>query len=71
MLMKTRVIGHTGLKLTELGLGCAALANLFAPVFREAAVAAMQTAWDGGMRYFDTPPFYDHGLSERWMGNFP
>lgn len=68
--MKTNLLGGTGLKLSELGFGCAALGNLFAPVSREAAMAAMQTAWDGGMRYFDTAPFYGHGLSERRTGDF-
>jgi D-threo-aldose 1-dehydrogenase len=30
----------------------------------------MQAAWNGGMRYFDTAPFYGHGLSERRVGDF-
>lgn len=68
--MKTRPLGRTGLPLTELGLGCAAIANLFAPVARDTAMATLQTAWDNGMRYFDTAPFYGHGLSERRAGDF-
>ncbi len=68
--MKTRALGRTDLHMTELGFGCAAMANLFAPVSRDAAMATMQTAWDGGMRYFDTAPFYGHGLSERRTGDF-
>jgi len=70
MTMKTRALGRTGLQLSELGFGCAAIANLFAPVPRDAAMATLQTAWDGGMRYFDTAPFYGHGLSERRAGDF-
>jgi D-threo-aldose 1-dehydrogenase len=68
--MKTRALGRTGLKLTEYGFGCAGLANLFVPVSRDAAMATLQTAWDGGMRYFDTAPYYGHGLSERRTGDF-
>tara|TARA_B110000208_G_scaffold84041_1_gene106640 strand:- start:12012 stop:12995 length:984 start_codon:yes stop_codon:yes gene_type:complete len=68
--MKTRSLGRTSLELTEFSFGAAALGNLYAPVAREAAMATMQAAWDGGMRYFDTAPFYGHGLSERRTGDF-
>ena len=68
--MKTRALGQTGLQVTELGFGGASIANLFAPVPRDVAMATLQTAWDGGMRYFDTAPFYGHGLSERRTGDF-
>uniref|UniRef100_UPI0013D1F95E aldo/keto reductase n=2 Tax=Pseudomonadota TaxID=1224 RepID=UPI0013D1F95E len=30
----------------------------------------LQTAWDAGIRYFDTAPFYGFGLSERRTGDF-
>jgi D-threo-aldose 1-dehydrogenase len=33
-------------------------------------MTAMQVAWDEGMRYFDTAPFYGFGLSERRVGDF-
>ncbi|MGQ0564333.1 MAG: aldo/keto reductase [Gemmobacter sp.] len=65
-----RPLGTTGLHLTELGFGGAAIGGLYAPVGRETAMAAMQAAWDAGMRYFDTAPFYGHGLSERRVGDF-
>lgn len=68
--MKRRDLGRTGLKLTELGFGGGAIGNLYRPVPRAAAMEAMQTAWDAGIRYFDTAPFYGHGLSERRMGDF-
>lgn len=68
--MKTRDLGGTGLKLTELGFGGGAIGNLHRPVPRAAAMETMQTAWDAGIRYFDTAPFYGHGLSERRIGDF-
>ncbi|TIT75860.1 MAG: aldo/keto reductase, partial [Mesorhizobium sp.] len=37
---------------------------------REPAMETLQTAWDGGLRYFDTAPFYGFGLSERRTGDF-
>jgi D-threo-aldose 1-dehydrogenase len=66
----TRPLGTTGLQLTELGFGGGGIGGLYVPVGREAAMAAMQAAWDAGMRYFDTAPFYGFGLSERRVGDF-
>lgn len=68
--MKTRMLGDTGLSLTEFGFGGGGIGNLYRPVTRDAAMATMQAAWDSGIRYFDTAPFYGHGLSERRMGDF-
>jgi len=68
--MKTRDLGRSGLALTELGFGGGAIGNLYRVVPGEDAMAAMQTAWDAGIRYFDTAPFYGHGLSERRIGDF-
>jgi D-threo-aldose 1-dehydrogenase len=56
--------------LPRLGLGGAALGNLYAPVSEADADATLEAAWDGGVRYFDTAPFYGHGLSEQRLGRF-
>lgn len=66
----TRPFGSTGLHLTELGFGGGAIGGLYAAVGRDAAMDAMQAAWNSGMRYFDTAPFYGFGLSERRVGDF-
>ena len=68
--MKTRKLGSTGLDLTELSFGAAPIGNLYRPVERAQAMATLQAAWDGGIRYFDTAPFYGQGLSERRVGDF-
>lgn len=34
----------------------------------EAAEAAIEAAWDAGVRFFDTAPFYGFGLSEHRFG---
>lgn len=52
-----------------LGLGGAPLGNLFAPVPEADAEAAIEAAWDAGMRFFDTAPFYGFGLSEHRFGH--
>lgn len=50
------------------GLGCAQLGNLFTAIEDDVAAATVATAWDAGVRYFDTAPHYGLGLSERRLG---
>ncbi|WP_062014583.1 aldo/keto reductase [Aureimonas sp. AU4] len=68
--MNKRRIGRTALEVTEISLGGAALGNLYRAVARKDAMAVMDRAWDAGIRYFDTAPYYGFGLSERRMGDF-
>lgn len=51
-----------------LGLGCAQLGNLYRAMSDETAAAIVDTAWNVGIRYFDTAPHYGLGLSERRLG---
>jgi len=64
--MRTRAL--RGLALSELGLGGAALGNLYRASTDDDVRAAIDAAWDGGVRYFDTAPHYGLGLSERRLG---
>lgn len=64
----TRVVGRTGVAVTQLGLGGASYGELFHRVPEQDAYAAIQAAWDGGVRYFDTAPWYGRGLSELRTG---
>lgn len=52
------------------GLGGVALGNGFAPLTEAQAHDALHAAWDAGIRYYDTSPFYGFGLSERRYGHF-
>jgi D-threo-aldose 1-dehydrogenase len=58
------------LEFTALGLGTAALAGLYEPVDATAAHATLAAAWDAGLRYVDTAPFYGYTRSERRVGAF-
>ena len=51
-----------------LGCGGAPLGNLFGRVEDTEARAVLDTAWDAGVRHFDTAPFYGFGLSEHRFG---
>jgi D-threo-aldose 1-dehydrogenase len=53
---------------TDLGLGTAPLAGLYAPLDEETAHAVVERAWQLGMRRFDTAPYYGCGLAERRLG---
>lgn len=57
------------LRLPKLGLGCASLGNLYRAIDCDQAIATVDAAWDAGMRYFDTAPYYGLGLSERRLGD--
>src|ERR1700685_397587 len=65
----TRQIGRTTLRVTELGLGCATLGGSRIDVPRAAAEAIVEAAWDSGVRYVDTAPFYGVGQAERAVGD--
>jgi D-threo-aldose 1-dehydrogenase len=49
----------------RLGFGGAPIGNLFASVEGDAAIGLVRSAFDRGIRYFDTAPHYGNGLSER------
>ncbi|MHB8528376.1 MAG: aldo/keto reductase [Caulobacteraceae bacterium] len=52
------------------GLGGVPLGNEFSVVTEKAAQATLEAAWDAGVRYFDTSPWYGLGLCERRFGAF-
>ncbi|MEV6751180.1 aldo/keto reductase [Streptomyces sp. NPDC051214] len=66
--MARRAIGPGGVEVTELSFGAAGLGNLYTPITDEEARAAIDAAWEAGIRYFDTAPHYGIGLSERRLG---
>lgn len=58
----------TPLPLGPLGYGAAALGNLYRARPDDVWPGIVPTAWDAGIRYFDTAPHYGLGLSERRLG---
>jgi D-threo-aldose 1-dehydrogenase len=51
-----------------LGLGTAPLAGLHRAVDEHEAIEAIDRAWDLGIRFFDTAPYYGSGLAETRLG---
>ena len=66
----TRKLGKSTQSVTELGFGTAPLGDLFVHIPEEQVSPILQTAWDGGIRYYDTSPFYGYGKSEHRLGTF-
>lgn len=52
------------------GLGGVPFGNEFGYVTDEVAFATIESAWNAGVRYYDTSPWYGLGLAERRLGTF-
>ncbi|WP_444922054.1 aldo/keto reductase [Microbulbifer sp. CnH-101-G] len=53
---------------SKLGFGSAPLGNMFRQIPDAEALETVETAWESGIRYFDTAPFYGAGLAEMRLG---
>ena len=63
-----RAVGRTRLQVSELGLGAASLGNLYRPMSDAEASETLDAAFQEGMSYLDSAPYYGFGLSERRIG---
>lgn len=66
--LEKKELGRTGLQVTRLGLGCAALGGLYGDIPEEQATAVVQRALGLGLNLFDTAPLYGSGKSEQRLG---
>src|ERR1700710_2209485 len=69
MALEKRRIGRTALEVTTLGLGTATLGGSRLAISWEERDAIVRAAWDAGVRYVDTAPFYGVGAAERRVGD--
>jgi D-threo-aldose 1-dehydrogenase len=69
MAFATRRIGRTALEVTEFGLGGATIGGNMEAVTASDARMMVLDAYDSGVRYFDTAPFYGYGRSEHLVGD--
>ncbi|MCX7364693.1 MAG: aldo/keto reductase [Alphaproteobacteria bacterium] len=67
-ILPKRRVGKTKLEVTTLGLGGAPMGGFRATIPDAESMALSEAAWQGGVRYFDTSPFYGYGRSELRMG---
>lgn len=71
--MRTRLLGRTGLRVSEIGFGGWAIGgnahgNSYGPTDDEASVAAVRRAVELGCNFFDTADVYGWGHSEEILG---
>lgn len=63
--MKRRILGKSGLAVSEIGLGCWQLGGDFGPVDDDRAHGVLAAADAAGIDFWDTADVYGGGLSER------
>lgn len=63
-----RKIADTSLLLPVFGMGTAHLGELYNTVDEDVSRATLEAAWNGGVRFYDTAPWYGRGLSEHRLG---
>jgi len=64
-----RKLPRSSVELSAMGLGCAQLGGLYQAMSDTEARAIVDAAWEAGIRYFDTAPYYGYTLSERRLGD--
>ncbi len=62
-------LGRSAGEVPAFGLGAAHLGELYSKISDDEAYETVEAAWSGGVRFFDTAPWYGHGLSEHRLGN--
>ena len=70
MISTLKKVGATSLDLPAFGFGAAHLGELYAKLDEADVRATLDAAWDAGIRYYDTAPWYGRGLSEHRLGTF-
>ena len=66
--MQYRVLGKTGLRVSEIGFGCGNIGGLMVRAPFAERLAAVNRALESGINYFDTAPAYGNGQSEKNLG---
>ena len=67
-MMQYRMLGNTGLRVSEIGFGCGNVGGLMVGGRHEDQLGAVRHALDLGINYFDTARAYGEGKSETHLG---
>jgi len=66
--MKYKILGRTGLRVSEIGLGTMVHAGHFGPMKDSESLSAIDTALELGVNFIDTSDAYGAGYSESLLG---
>jgi aryl-alcohol dehydrogenase-like predicted oxidoreductase len=62
--VEKRVVGHNGVLVSEIGLGCMGMSWVYGTADRRESIATIQAALEAGITLFDTGDFYGDGHNE-------
>jgi aryl-alcohol dehydrogenase-like predicted oxidoreductase len=62
--MQQRSLGHTGLHVSEIGLGCMGMSDFYGPADEAESIATIDGALDAGITLLDTGDYYAAGHNE-------
>ncbi|MGZ8604414.1 MAG: aldo/keto reductase [Actinomycetota bacterium] len=62
--MNARALGSTGLRVSEIGLGCMGMSDFYGPADEEESIATIHAALDAGVTLLDTGDYYAAGHNE-------
>lgn len=68
--MQYRSLGKTGVRVSEIGLGCWQFGGDFGPITQQDGDRTMDAAIAAGINFFDTANVYGAGRSEMWIGDY-
>ena len=66
--MKTRTFATTGVKISEVGLGCWQIGGGWGQVLEKTAESILEKSVKSGITFFDTADVYGDGRSEKIIG---
>src|SRR4051812_25415425 len=66
--MNTRIMGRNGPLVSEAGLGCMGMSDLYGPADENEGIATIHAALDAGITLLDTGDFYGMGHNEMLIG---
>ncbi|MGI8962608.1 MAG: aldo/keto reductase [Bryobacteraceae bacterium] len=66
--MEKRTLGHTGLQVSALGLGCMGMSEFYGPHDEAESIAVIHKAIDLGVTFLDTADIYGIGHNEELVG---
>ncbi len=66
--MKYRCLGHSGLTVSAIGLGCMSMSGMYGEIDEAEAIAVIHRAPELGLNLLDTSDFYGFGRNEELVG---
>ena len=67
--MKKRQLGRTGPHVSEIGLGCMGMSDMYGPADEARSIATIHAAMDAGITLLDTGDYYGAGHNEMLIGD--